>query len=59
MRMVYNGTSLVLNVSVWVLWFSLPTVDSCLRTVDPGTYMGDGDISEMFLNFMLGVNIRL
>ena len=57
-RMVYNATSSGLNGAVWAPWFSLPTVDSHLQAVDPGTFMGDCDISEMFLNFMLDKAIR-
>jgi hypothetical protein len=57
-RMVYNGTSCGLNDSVYAPWFALPTVDSHLRAVDIGTYMADCDIGEMFLNFMLDVNLR-
>ena len=57
-RMVYNATSSGLNDAVWAPWFSLPTVESHLRAVDPDTYMADNDIGEMFLNFMLDVEIR-
>ena len=57
-RMVYNATSSGLNDAVWAPWFSLPTVESHLRAVDPGTFMVDCDLGEMFLNFMLDVNIR-
>ena len=57
-RMVYNGTSSGLNDAVYCPWFSLPTVESHLRAVDVGTYMGDCDIGDMFLNFMLDKNIR-
>ena len=56
-RMVYNATSSGLNDAVWAPWFALPTVESHLRAVDAGTYMGDCDLGEMFLNFMLDVNI--
>jgi hypothetical protein len=57
-RMVYNGTSCGLNDAVFAPWFALPTMDSHLRAVDVGTYMADCDIGEMFLNFMLDVNLR-
>jgi hypothetical protein len=57
-RMVYNGTSCGLNDAVYAPWFALPTVDSHLRAVDSGTYMADCDIGEMFLNFMLDINMR-
>ena len=57
-RMVYNATSSGLNESVWAPWFALPTVETHLRGVDPGTYMVDCDLGEMFLNFMLDPHIR-
>ena len=56
--MVYNATSSGLNHAVWAPWFSLPTVETHLQAVDPGTFMGDCDIGEMFLNFMLDVEVR-
>jgi hypothetical protein len=57
-RMVYNGTSSGLNAAVWAPWFSLPTVEDHLRAVQPGTFMIDIDLTEMFLNFMLDRSIR-
>ena len=57
-RMVYNATSSGLNDAVWAPWFSLPTVESHLRAVDVDTFMADNDIGEMFLNFMLDVELR-
>ena len=47
-----------LNEAVWAPWFSLPTCESYLRSVDPGTYMGDADLGEMFLNFPLDKHMR-
>ena len=57
-RLVYNATDSGLNEAVWAPWFSLQTCESHLRAVDPGTYMGDADLGEMFLNFPLDVNIQ-
>jgi hypothetical protein len=57
-RMVYNGTQSGLNAAVWAPWFSLPTVDTHLRAVQPGTFMADIDLQEMFLNFILHEDIR-
>ena len=57
-RLVYNATESGLNEAVWAPWFSLPTCESHLRAVDPGTYMGDADLGEMFLNFPLDKHIR-
>jgi len=52
-RMVYDGMKSRLNGTLWVPWFSLSTVEQHLRATVPGSYMGDVDIGEMFLNFML------
>ena len=57
-RLVYNATDSGLNEAVWAPWFSLQTCESHLRAVDPGTFMGDADLGEMFLNFPLDVDIR-
>ena len=57
-RMVYNGTSSGLNDAVYAPWFAVPTVETHLRAVEVGTFMGDCDIGEMFLNFMLDEKIR-
>jgi len=57
-RMVYDGTASGLNDSLWCPWFLLPTVDSLLRCVEPGTFMCDNNIGEMFLNFMLHEEMR-
>ena len=66
-RLVYNGTSCGLNSVLWAPWFTVPTVNTLLRTVEAGTFMGDGDIGDQFHNFMLhpslqsfvGVNFKL
>jgi hypothetical protein len=52
-RMVYNGTSSGLNSHLWCTWFALATISTMLRALEPGTFMGDLDVGEMFLNFML------
>jgi hypothetical protein len=52
-RMVYDATKSGLNAQLWASWFLLPTVESHLRCVQPGTFMGDIDLSEQFLNFVL------
>jgi hypothetical protein len=57
-RMVYNGTRSGLNELLWALWFPLPTVDSFLRCVEPGTWMADNDVGEMFLNFVLHQSVQ-
>jgi hypothetical protein len=52
-RMIYDGTKSGLNAGLWAPWFPLPTVDSLLRSVEPGTYMSDNDVGGMFLNCIL------
>ena len=56
--MVHDATKSGLNDTVWAPWFSLPTIDTKLRSVKAGTYMCDYDVGEMFLNFMLHPEIR-
>ncbi len=52
-RLVYDGTKSGLNGTLWSPWFRLPTIEQHLRSVELGTFMGDLDIADMFLNFML------
>jgi hypothetical protein len=52
-RMVYNVTSSGLNAHRWCPWFALATINTMLRALEPGAYMGNIDIGEMFLNFIL------
>ena len=52
-RMVYDATKSGLNDTLWAPSFPMPMVDSQLRAVDTTTWMGDNDLGEMFLNFML------
>ena len=52
-RMVYDGTSSGFNDWVWAPSFSLPTIESMLRSVDHQTWLGDLDVAEQFLNFQL------
>ncbi len=57
-RMVYDATKSGLNAQLWAPWFLLPTVESHLRCVQPGTFMGDIDLSEQFLNFVLHERVQ-
>ena len=57
-RMVYDGTKSGLNKAMWVPRFPLPTADSHLRALEPGTFCADSDIGEMFLNFILHEGVR-
>ena len=50
--MVYNGLVSGLNVVIWVPHFLLPTVDSLLRAVELGTWIGDLDIGSVFSTLM-------
>jgi hypothetical protein len=52
-RMVFNGPLSGLNVALWALWFCLPNATTHMRIVEPGTFMADVDIGEMFVNFCL------
>jgi hypothetical protein len=52
-RMVYDRTRSGLNDVIWVPRCPLPTVNTMLRAVDAHSFMGDLDIGEMFLNFIL------
>ena len=57
-RVVFNGTSSLLNAATFAPWFALPTIDSHLRMVESGTMLADADLGEMFYNFMLDVRIQ-
>jgi hypothetical protein len=57
-RMVYDGMKSGLNEMLWAPWFSLPMIDSLLRSVEPGTWMADNDVGEMFLNFFLHESVQ-
>ena len=57
-RLVYDGTKCGLNEYLWAPWFPLPTVNSMLRSVLPGFWMGDNDIGEHFLNFRLHATLQ-
>jgi hypothetical protein len=52
-RLVYNGTSSEFKAHLWCPWFALATINTILRALEPETYMGDIDVGEMFLNFIL------
>ena len=56
--MVYKGTYIGLNTSLWDPHFALPMAVSTLCAVEKGKFMADRDIGEMFLNFMLSEEFR-
>ncbi|EJK52624.1 hypothetical protein THAOC_28082 [Thalassiosira oceanica] len=57
-RIMYDGTGCGLNDFIWAMHFGLPTMRHTLRSLLPGYYQCDGDIGEMFLNFMLHEMLR-
>jgi len=57
-RMVYDGTKSGLNDAMWAPWFALPTIETHLRAVGQGTFMGDLDIGDMFHNFVLHDSVQ-
>ena len=57
-RIVYDGTGCGLNDFIWAMHFFLPTMRHTLRSLLPGYYQCDGDIGEMFLNFMVHEMLR-
>jgi hypothetical protein len=57
-RMVYDGSIGGLNDAMRVPCFVLSTVNAHLRAVEQGTYMGDLDMGECFLNFLLHPTLR-
>ncbi|KAL7574377.1 hypothetical protein ACA910_008478 [Epithemia clementina (nom. ined.)] len=57
--MVYDGTKSLLNDALFAPWFSLPTVNTMLRTVAEDTWSADNDFGEMFLNFWLHPELRM
>jgi hypothetical protein len=57
-RIVYDATQCGLNEALWAPNFFLPTVDSILRNAACGTWFGDIDLGEMFLNYALDLDLR-
>ena len=56
--MVYNATYSGLNEVLWDPDFASPMLRFTLRATYKGTYMLDGDIGYMFLNFVLSKEVR-
>jgi hypothetical protein len=57
-HMVYAGTLSGLNNVLWAHRFSLPNINTFIRIVETGTFMGEADIVEMFLKFFLDPNLK-
>ena len=58
MRMVHDGSRLGLNEATWAPWFALPTMDAMLQWTIVGSWLGDNDYGEQFLNFPLHPDMR-
>jgi hypothetical protein len=56
--MVCDGTKSGLNDSMWALWFAMPTVEAHMCFVGTKGYLGDIDVGDMFLNFILHEYVR-
>lgn len=57
-RLVFDGTKSGLNASLWAPSFVLPTINSLLHAVEPGTWMADIDVGEQFYNYCLDPTIQ-
>ena len=57
-RVVYNGTSCGLNDALFAPSFWLPTAATASRPLMYYSWMADGDMGEMFLNFPMDKKIR-
>ena len=56
--MVYDASVSGLNDSLWAPRFAMPSLNTHLRAIEGNTYMGDCDIGDCFLNFILHESIR-
>ncbi len=56
--MVYDASQSGLNACLWVPSFALPTVEALTRVMDEHSWMGDIDLTDMFLNFPLDPKLR-
>jgi hypothetical protein len=57
-RVVYNGTSCGLNEALFAPSFWLPNAATASRPLMYYSWMADGDMGEMFLNFPMDQKIR-
>jgi hypothetical protein len=57
-RLVYDASKCGLNDAVWAPNYFNASPDSLFNLLEPGTWMGDIDIGEFFLNFPLDHRIR-
>jgi hypothetical protein len=56
-HVIFYGTESGLNAVLWAPWFSLRTSSSLARIIESGTFMGDADTGEIFLNFFMDKSI--
>lgn len=57
-RLVYDATRCGLNESVWAPNFFIPSADTLARCLTEGSWLGDIDLGEFFLNFPLDPKVR-
>jgi hypothetical protein len=56
--LVFDGTNLGLNSKLWAPPFCLPSIESLLPMLEPGTWQSDIDVGEQFYNYLLHPTIR-
>jgi hypothetical protein len=57
-RPVYDGSVSGLNDCIWMPRFVLPTIQTHLCQVESGTFLCDLDVGDLFLNFILHIDIQ-
>ena len=57
-RLVYDLTACGLNEALWAPSFWMPTSKHVLDCATSGSWFGDVDAGEMFLNYILDVSLR-
>ena len=50
-RLVYDATKSGLNPCLHAPWFTLPTIDTMVRTLNEDSWCSDNDYGDHFLNF--------
>ena len=55
--MVYNGTYISINTSLWAPHFALPMVGSTLCTEEKGTFTAYRYIGDMCLNLIISEKV--
>ena len=58
-RMIYNVTSRGLNNVLWFPYFRIPTMSTHMIAIKLVTNMGDINICEIFLKFMMHKSLRV